>query len=94
MHLGFARQALEAVAGAAVPIDAQLLDLSDGAVVGGVCAGLAEHLGVKVTHVRLAMVVLAARFRRRGTPAAAARLVACTLVYLPLALALLALGRC
>lgn len=42
----------------------------------------------------LAMVVLAARFRRRGTPAAAARLVACTLVYLPLALALLALGRC
>src|SRR5699024_3646483 len=25
-------------------------------VVGGVCAGLADHLGLKVTHVRLAMV--------------------------------------
>ena len=28
-------------------------------VVGGVCAGLADHLGLKVTHVRLAMVLLA-----------------------------------
>jgi signal transduction histidine kinase len=33
--------------------------ISDGAVVAGVCAGLAAHLGVRVTHVRLAMVLLA-----------------------------------
>ena len=32
---------------------------SHASVVGGVCAGLAEHLGVKVTHVRLVMVLLA-----------------------------------
>ena len=30
-----------------------------GSVVGGVCSGLADHLGLKVTHVRLAMVLLA-----------------------------------
>lgn len=32
---------------------------SDGSVLGGVCAGLAAHLGVRVTYVRLAMVLLA-----------------------------------
>lgn len=32
---------------------------SDGSVVAGVCAGLAAHLGVRVTYVRLAMVLLA-----------------------------------
>ncbi|WP_231750488.1 MULTISPECIES: ATP-binding protein [unclassified Dietzia] len=36
-----------------------LARISDGSVVAGVCAGLAAHLGVRVTHVRLAMVVLA-----------------------------------
>jgi heme O synthase-like polyprenyltransferase len=40
----------------------------------------------------LVMVVLAARFRRAGTPAAAMRLFLYTLLYLPLALGLLALG--
>ncbi len=33
--------------------------IPDGAVVAGVCAGLADHLGVRVTSVRLAMVLLA-----------------------------------
>ena len=36
-----------------------LTRLSDGSVVAGVCAGLADHLGVRVTHVRVAMVLLA-----------------------------------
>ena len=36
-----------------------LTRVSDGSVVAGVCSGLAAHLGVRVTHVRLAMVVLA-----------------------------------
>ncbi|WP_245847367.1 ATP-binding protein [Dietzia natronolimnaea] len=36
-----------------------LARISDGSVVAGVCAGLAAHLGVRVTHVRMAMVVLA-----------------------------------
>ncbi|WP_241734314.1 ATP-binding protein [Dietzia natronolimnaea] len=36
-----------------------LTRISDGSVVAGVCAGLAAHLGVRVTHVRLAMVLLA-----------------------------------
>lgn len=31
----------------------------NGSVLGGVCAGVAEHLGVSVTHVRLVMVLLA-----------------------------------
>ena len=38
----------------------RLTRLSDAGVLGGVCAGLAAHLGVRVTYVRLAMVVLAA----------------------------------
>src|SRR5699024_9443971 len=38
----------------------QLTRISDDAVVAGVCAGLAAHLGVRVTLVRLAMVLLAA----------------------------------
>ncbi len=37
----------------------RLTRTSHGSVVGGVCAGLAEHLGVKVTYVRLVMVLLA-----------------------------------
>lgn len=32
---------------------------SDGSVVAGVCVGLADHLGVRVVHVRLVMVLLA-----------------------------------
>ena len=37
----------------------RLTRVNEGSVVGGVCAGLADHLGLKVTHVRLAMVLLA-----------------------------------
>ncbi|GAA4259618.1 two-component system sensor histidine kinase EsrS [Dietzia aurantiaca] len=37
----------------------RLTRVTDASVVGGVCAGLSEHLGVKVTHVRLAMVLFA-----------------------------------
>lgn len=37
----------------------RLTRVSDGSVVAGVCAGLAEHLGLRVIHVRLAMVLLA-----------------------------------
>lgn len=37
-----------------------LARVSDGSVVAGVCSGLATHLGVRVTYVRLAMVLLAA----------------------------------
>ncbi|KAA0917375.1 PspC domain-containing protein [Dietzia sp. ANT_WB102] len=37
----------------------QLTRVSEGSVVAGVCAGLAEHLGVRVNYVRLAMVLLA-----------------------------------
>ncbi|MCD2263076.1 PspC domain-containing protein [Dietzia aurantiaca] len=37
----------------------RLSRVTDASVVGGVCAGLSEHLGVKVTHVRLAMVLFA-----------------------------------
>lgn len=37
----------------------RLTRVSGGSVVGGVCAGLAEHLGVRVTYVRLVMVLLA-----------------------------------
>lgn len=36
-----------------------LTRITDGSVLGGVCAGLAAHLGVKVTYVRVAMAVLA-----------------------------------
>lgn len=36
-----------------------LTRISDGSVVGGVCSGLSAHLGVRVTFVRLAMVLLA-----------------------------------
>ena len=37
----------------------RLSRVPDGAVVSGVCTGLAEHLGVRVTHVRVVMVLLA-----------------------------------
>ena len=37
----------------------RLTRVSEGSVVAGVCAGLADHLGVRVTHVRLAMVLVA-----------------------------------
>ncbi|WP_082767737.1 ATP-binding protein [Dietzia cinnamea] len=37
----------------------RLTRVPDGSVVSGVCTGLAEHLGVRVTHVRVVMVLLA-----------------------------------
>ncbi|UVE94922.1 ATP-binding protein [Dietzia sp. B32] len=37
----------------------RLTRVTDGSVVAGVCTGLADHLGVRVTHVRLVMVLLA-----------------------------------
>ena len=37
----------------------RLMRVTDGSVVAGVCVGLADHLGVRVTHVRLVMVLLA-----------------------------------
>ncbi|MCT2275050.1 ATP-binding protein [Dietzia cinnamea] len=37
----------------------RLSRVPDGAVVSGVCTGLAEHLGVRVTYVRVVMVLLA-----------------------------------
>ena len=37
----------------------RLTRVTRGSVVGGVCTGIADHLGLNVTHVRLAMVLLA-----------------------------------